>query len=182
MAILFGTFGLTVSQVHFYFLRKRERILKRAGSLTHAAELLDAHVAAFDIFVGDNDTPNQLKKLIVQFGDAISAAETAHQLACVLAEQEPSYISDDAQSIINCLDKLGELRPDLVRTFEVSVTSGFFYMFLRWPETMQPFEEAATHIAADRTQGIRFVAKAAQMQSQRPEPHIEELGPLVAMA
>ncbi len=182
MAILSGMLGLAVGEVHFYYLRRRERILKSAERLTNARTLLDAHVAAFDAFVNDPASPEHLKTILVSFGDTISNPKMAHECAHALVKHKRGLASEDALAVIEELDVLRSHRANLAQAFDVSVMSGFFYMLLRWPETAQVFEEAASRIAIDPTRGMGFVAKAAQMQASHSPTRTGNFGPTPAMA
>ena len=160
--------GIVISQAHFYVLRKRERISKHAARLNQAADLLDRHVEAFGLFVDDPASPAELKDILLNFGDAISSEETAHEFAEIVLAHQPRPSPEQGRFVRDALDGLRSHRPDLADQFLKSVMSGLFYMFLRWPETSNVFEEAATLVATEPNRGIEFAAKSAETQSAKP--------------
>jgi len=182
LAALSGLLGVMVSEVHFYVLRKRERILRRAARLTHAAQNLDAHTEAFEKFVNDAASPSYLKDILIHFGDAISNQDTAIQCAKALIGDKAPSIPDEAHTVMGSLNELRSHRSDLAEAFDITIMSGVMYMLLRWPETAQVFEEAASGIASDPTKGVGFATKAARLQSKGPAIHAGSFGSPPVMA
>ena len=181
LAALSGLLGLTVGEIHFFVMRRREHFLRKAERLTHAAQNLDTHSGALERFVEDGAAPIQLKEILLHFSGAISHKDMARQCAHALVADEHASISDEARIVMHQLDELRVDRPGLAQAFDVTVLSGLLYMLLRWPETAKVFEEATSRIASDPTRGVGFAAKAARIQSDGPPEHLGGYGPAPAM-
>ena len=160
-AILASTIALTIN--------KNRVVRNRTRQIFLAAEMLEQHYEALNIFLSDNDAPFALQKMLIWFSDA----SADHEAACALTKEiiENSYelkdISPTVQRLLEEMDNLCAAKPELFNVMQICLNAGMMATFLRWQETASMFEQLVTRGTSSPRRELALAASAAKYENAR---------------
>ena len=132
--------------------------------LRRSTDLLLAHANALGAFLDSSEAPVALKRLLIDFSDAIAD----RRVVLLVAKRIPSFdwadesaVSDDLAYELKALRRTNA---DLFDDFITSITTGLFAAVLRWPETAILFETLSARLAASPRRDMRMVVTVSHFR------------------
>src|SRR5208283_81623 len=100
----------------FMRMQASQRAAGRTRQLEQAAELLEAHNRALEHLLDDPEAPDELKKLMISFSDAMADRETVKQMAEWASSRplDQPVDTEESRAIEGLLAPLRGRRPDLI--------------------------------------------------------------------
>ena len=147
--------------------RSRERTERRVVQLGQAAICLRQQAGALGKFLNDPDTPLDLKSVLIGFSDAMADEATASEIAAYMCDhwRDDRPPSQDGKALIEAVERLREIRPDLAAAFQTAVGAAMAAGFLRWPKAARSVDLLTARLVADPSQEVAAAAEGARLHT-----------------
>lgn len=136
----------------------------RIRQLNEAAALLDIHAQALHRFLNSQVAPDLLKRVLVNFSDAMSDEHVVIRLASWMSSQPmTSTAHEDSEAHKDIISELSDLKvsnSNLAEDFTLAIMTMTVGSVLRWPESAALFEQIGARLAG-RPKGDLDLAVAA---------------------
>jgi|SRR5580700_451722 hypothetical protein len=166
--ILLG--AIVAAVAWFVRMQANWQAAKRTRQLAQAAEFLDAHAMALGDFLDDPAAPKRLKRLLIEFSDAMASQDVALKMVewAIARPLDQQLDTEATRAVENELAPLRGSRADLVDVFDAAILTAVAGATLRWSESAAMFERAFPRLAAARSRDAAIAATATSFRASIP--------------
>ncbi|UYN95728.1 MAG: hypothetical protein KIT25_01900 [Enhydrobacter sp.] len=151
----------------------RRRQAKRTRDMETAAHFLALHYEHLEAFLKCGTGFEEFEQKLIDFSDALSNEKTCARLAARWNIEAPPEAKEDAKALARELSDLERQRPDLYRSFLMSVTSGTVAMLYRWPATASMRERLISEVAVDPAKEVAIAASTLKHKRDDNDAHMD---------
>lgn len=144
----------------------------RIRQMRESAALLAAHAQAADRFLGTDVAPNALKRVLINYSDAMSDRAAALRIAEWMASQPMNSVRFELEpqddEISEEMGQMNRNHPDLMGDLAQAIVTITIGSVLRWPESAALVEQVGVQMANSPRDNVALAAKAATLRTGAP--------------